>query len=41
MVELIGICDRIMVMSNGYISGEGDARFMTQEDIMSLATKHI
>ena len=41
MVELLGICDRIMVMSNGYLAGEGATKDMTQEDIMTLATKYV
>lgn len=39
--ELLGVCDRIYVMSNGQISGELDAKSTNQEEIMSLATKYI
>lgn len=39
--ELIGICDRIYVMSNGKIAGEVDARNTDQEQIMALATKFV
>ncbi len=37
--ELLGICDRIMVMREGRIAGEiADVRVATQTDIMTLAT---
>ena len=36
--ELLGLCDRILVMQNGRISGELSAADATQEDIMHLAT---
>ncbi len=36
--ELLGICDRIMVMSRGYKTGELDIEEATQEKIMTLAT---
>jgi ABC-type sugar transport system ATPase subunit len=37
--ELLGICDRIMVMREGRIAGEiSDVRAATQTDIMALAT---
>ena len=39
--ELLGVCDRIYVMSNGQIAGELDAKNTDQEEIMSLATKFI
>ncbi len=40
MPELLGICDRIIVMSGGRVAGEvtPDA---TQEDIMALAAKYV
>ncbi len=41
MPELIGICDRILVMSNGRVAGIGDPQELTQEDIMALAAKYI
>lgn len=41
MPELLGICDRIMVMSNGYLSGILDIADATQEEIMRLAALHI
>lgn len=41
MPELIGICDRILVMSNGRIAGGGDPKELSQEDIMALAAKYI
>jgi len=37
--ELLGVCDRIIVMSNGYKTGEVDPRNTTQEEIMTLAAK--
>ena len=37
--ELLGICDRIMVMSDGRVTGELDRSEATQERIMALATK--
>ena len=39
MPELLGICDRIAVMSGGRIAGELDARQATQEEIMTLAAR--
>ena len=41
MPELIGICDRILVMSNGRLAGEGKPEELTQEDIMAMAAKYI
>jgi len=40
MPELIGISDRILVMSGGRIAGELTAAEATQEDIMRLAAKY-
>ncbi len=37
--ELLGICDRIYVMSGGKVAGEVDAKHTTQEEIMTLAAK--
>jgi len=37
--ELLGVCDRIMVMSGGYKTGEVDPQNTTQEEIMTLAAK--
>ncbi len=39
MTELLGVCDRILVMSGGRLSGEVDAANTTQEEIMRLAAK--
>ena len=39
MAELIGICDRIIVMSGGQVAGELLRSEVTQEKIMELATK--
>ena len=41
MPELLGICDRILVMSNGRLAGEVEAASTTQEEIMSLAAKYM
>ncbi len=41
MPELLGICDRIVVMSGGRVAGEVDARTTTQEEIMTLAAKYV
>ena len=41
MPELLGICDRIIVMSGGKVAGEVDARDTTQEKIMELAAKFV
>lgn len=39
--ELLGICDRIYVMSSGRIAGEVNAKETTQEEIMTLASKYM
>lgn len=41
MPELIGITDRIMVMSNGRLAGIVDTKTATQEDILRLTNKHL
>ncbi len=41
MPELLGVCDRILVMSGGRLAGEVDAADATQEKIMSLAAKFV
>ena len=41
MPELLGVCDRILVMSGGRLAGEVDARNTTQEAIMTLAAKYV
>ena len=38
MPELLGVCDRILVMSGGRLAGELDAKTATQEKIMELAS---
>ncbi|MDS7595672.1 sugar ABC transporter ATP-binding protein [Agrobacterium tumefaciens] len=38
MPELIGICDRILVMRSGQIAGEVSGERMTENDIVALAT---
>ena len=39
MPELLGTCDRIVVMSGGRVAGEVDVKTTTQEEIMTLAAK--
>ena len=39
--ELLGICDRIVVMSGGRVAGEVDGQNTTQEEIMTLAAKYV
>lgn len=41
MPELLGVCDRILVMSNGRLAGEVEAKSATQEEIMLLAAKYV
>lgn len=41
MPELLGICDRIMVLSNGRVAGIEDAKKLDQEKIMTLAAKYL
>ncbi len=41
MPELLGVCDRIIVMSNGRIAGEVNARTTSQEEILTLAAKYV
>ena len=41
MPELLGVCDRIMVMSGGRVAGTVDAKSTTQEEIMTLSAKYV
>jgi len=41
MPELLGVCDRILVMSGGFLTGLVDARETSQEEIMSLAALRV
>lgn len=41
MPELLGVCDRILVMSGGRISGEVIPSKTNQEEIMALAAKYV
>ena len=41
MSELLGICDRIIVMSGGRVAGIDDVKNLTQEKIMEYAAKYI
>lgn len=40
MPELLGVCDRILVMSGGRLSGEVQTATTNQEEIMTLAAKY-
>ena len=39
MPELLGVCDRILVMSGGRLAGELESKDATQEKIMELASR--
>ena len=41
MPELLGVCDRIIVMSGGKLAGELAVQDADQEKIMALATKYV
>ena len=41
MPELLGVCDRIIVMSGGQVAGEVDAKTTSQEEILTLAAKFV
>ena len=41
MPELLGVCDRILVMSGGKIAGQVDPTKTNQEEIMTLASKYV
>lgn len=41
MPELLGICDRILVLSGGRLAGEVNGKTATQEEIMTLAAKYV
>ncbi len=41
MPELLGVCDRILVMSNGRVAGIVDAKTTTQEEILRLTAKYL
>lgn len=41
MPELLGVCDRIIVMSGGKIAGEVLTETATQEEILTLAAKYV
>jgi len=41
MPELMGVCDRIMVMSNHRLAGIVEGKDMTQENLMSLSLKYM
>lgn len=40
-LELLGVCDRILVMSGGRLAGEVDAKTTSQEEILTLAAKYV
>jgi methyl-galactoside transport system ATP-binding protein len=41
MPELLGVSDRIVVMSNGRIAGIVDTKKTTQEEILRLSAKFL
>ena len=41
MPELLGVCDRILVMSGGRLAGEVDTKNTSQEEILTLAAKYV
>ncbi len=41
MPELLGVCDRILVMSGGRIAGQVNPKTTSQEEIMALAAKYV
>ena len=41
MPELLGVCDRILVMSGGRLAGTVDAKTTNQEEILTLAAKYV
>jgi len=41
MEELLGVCDRILVMSGGQLAGQVDPKHTNQEEIMLLAAKYV
>jgi methyl-galactoside transport system ATP-binding protein len=41
MRELLGIADRILVMSNGRVAGIVDTSTTSQEEILKLATRYL
>ena len=41
MPELLGVCDRILVMSGGLLAGAVDAKKTSQEEILTLAAKYV
>lgn len=41
MPELLGVCDRILVLSSGRLAGVVDAKNTDQEQIMTLAAKYV
>jgi ribose transport system ATP-binding protein len=38
LAEIIGVCDRVLVMREGWLAGELEGERITQENIMALAT---
>ena len=41
MNKLLGVTDRIMVMSGGRVAGIVDTQTTTQEEIMKLCAKYV
>lgn len=41
MPELLGVTDRILVMSNGRVAGIVNTKETTQEEILTLSAKYL
>ena len=41
MSELLGVSDRILVMSNGKVAGIVNTKETTQEELLSLSAKYL
>ena len=41
LLEVLGMSDRIYIMSEGTITGELDAKDATEEKVMAMATKTV
>jgi len=39
LAEIIGVCDRVLVMREGHLAGALEGQRITQENIMALATQ--
>ena len=39
--EILGVCDRVIVMNNGHITGSLSTNQTTEEEVLSLAFKEV